>query len=196
MRRNRINSVPVISVQGEVSGVVSAADLVLKEAPETGEGYVRLSSRQRREHRKAIAGTAAELMTSPAHTIGPQATVSDAAELLRRHQVNQLPVTDESTGRLVGIVTRSDLLGVFDRDDADIHHEIAREVVSHVPGADPHRLRATVRLGVVTLYGQVPRQSTIKELIRAVEAVEGVVHVEDRLDVGIEDRYPAAPLNW
>ena len=78
----------------------------------------------RRPAPRARGTTAGELMTSPAITVGPDATVVDAAKLLDRHGIKRLPVVDRN-GRLVGIVSRRDLLTVFLREDEDLAADIA-----------------------------------------------------------------------
>jgi len=83
-----------------------------------------LEGRQRRlERAKAKGATAEKLMSRPVITVGQEAPVVEAARLLHKHLVKQLPVVDP-LGRLVGIASRSDLLRVFLRPDREIHQEI------------------------------------------------------------------------
>ncbi|MFC4907069.1 CBS domain-containing protein [Actinomadura gamaensis] len=193
MRMNRVNAMPVVDAAGAVRGMVSSADLVLKEIPGLrarpvlGVGI----GRHGHEHRRAVAGTAAELMTAPARTVHAEQTVGEAADLMRRYRVNQLPVVRASDGRMIGIVTRSDLLRVFARPDTDLHHQIARELLADLPG-----VRVQVEQGVVMLRGTAPSRAAAERLVRAVEEVAGVVRVDARSLHSADDRYPAAPLNW
>lgn len=87
---------------------------------------------------------AAELMTVPPVTVSPATTVQEAARAMCRHDVNQLPVTDGLTGRLVGIVSRADLLGVYTRPDADIQGDIVTEVFADRFRLDPGRFDVLV----------------------------------------------------
>ena len=151
---------------------------------------------RRRERRGALARTAGELMTTPAATVAPQATVEQAARLKRRHRVGRLPVTLPFTGRLVGIVTRSDLLRVYRHPGEDIRAEIEAEVLTQVRGVDPRRLAVSVRDGVVSISGRVAARSAIARLVRAVLAVEGVVGVDERIGFDLDDRYPAVPVTF
>ncbi len=110
-----IGAVPVTDPERRVLGVVSHADLIMKAggllaAP---AGPRLESGRRRRERRKATARIAGELMTAPAVTVSPAATIEQAARLMIRRRVGRLPVRDPLTGRLAGIVTRSDLLRVY-----------------------------------------------------------------------------------
>ena len=95
--------------------------------------------------------TAGALMTSPAITIGPDATIPAAARLMNTDHISRLPVVDED-GKLVGIVSRRDLLSVFLRPDADIAHD-ARQILDELPLADAKAVIAEVKHGVVTLTG-------------------------------------------
>jgi CBS domain-containing protein len=125
-----IGAVPVIDPERRVLGVVSAADLAAKQAATAK----RLPCpRRRRERRKARARTAGQLMTAPAVTVTPAATIGQAASIMRSHRVGRLPVTDPLTGRLAGIVTRSDLLRVYLRPGEEIRAEIEAEVLPRVP---------------------------------------------------------------
>ena len=122
LAERHVSAVPVVDDHQQVLGVVSESDLILRPGqPDDAVGRSRLASRRRRVERlKARGGTAAELMTWPVVTISPQASVTEAARLLRKHRIKRLPLTDE-TGRLVGIVSHSDVLKVFLRPDKAIH---------------------------------------------------------------------------
>ena len=151
-----IGAVPVVAPTGQVLGLVSRPDLIPKAAGlATPAGLYPAFGPRRRERRRALARTAGELMTTPAVTVAPQATVEQAARLMRRHRVGRLPVTFPLTGRLAGIVTRSDLLRVYRRPGEEIRAETETEVPHRVRGADPRRLEVSVRDGVVSVSGRV-----------------------------------------
>jgi len=177
MHRRRVSAFPVLDDSDRVIGVVSEADLLPREA------YPARPTRRdvrRRVPAKATAMTAEELMTSPAVTIAPQATVTDAARLMHTRKVKRLPVVDED-GRLVGIVSRVDLLGVYDRPDTQILGEVTERVIGGDFVFDPREFVVTVRAGVVTIAGKVERQEVAFKLLRALWDVAGVVDVRDRL---------------
>jgi CBS-domain-containing membrane protein len=188
MADGHVSAVPVVDNQRHVLGVVSEADLILKQGqPADVPQRPLLAGRRRRmERRKALGGTAAELMTWPVVTVDPQASVAEAARLLRKHLVKRLPVTDP-TGRLVGIVSHSDVLKVFLRPDAQIRREIVDLVLLGDLQMGPERVQVSVRDGVVLLEGSCPRRSRIPLLVRAVTGVEGVVRVENRLGFDLDD---------
>jgi CBS-domain-containing membrane protein len=201
LTERRVSALPVLDGEGRVVGVVSEADLLLKEEfPEGPPGGRLLQGRRRRETRaKAAGGTAAELMTSPAVTIGPDAGVADAARLLHRHQIKRLPVVDPA-GPLLGIVSRADLLKVFLRADADIAAEVRQQVLTRAMWIDPDTVAVEVRDGVVTLTGQLERRSLIPIVVSLVRGLDGVVDVVDRLSFEFDDRtitVPSEPLiDW
>jgi len=114
LAERRVSALPVVDVNLNVIGIVSEADLLLKQQQpaDSFQRFLLEGKRRRLERAKARGGTAVELMSRPAITVGPDATVAEAARLLRMHLIKRLPVADP-LGRLVGIVSRSDLLSVF-----------------------------------------------------------------------------------
>ncbi|MGY6022700.1 CBS domain-containing protein [Streptomyces spinosirectus] len=168
----KVSAVPVLAGEGRVVGVVSEADLMAKEEfRDTEEG-------DPDERRKAGAVTAGDLMSAPAVTVHADASLAEAARIMARRRVKRLPVVD-GVGLLQGVVSRSDLLKVFLREDAQIAAEIRRSVLSQLPVVAP--LTVSVSEGVVTLGGVLPDRALVPVVARAVRAVEGVVDV--RLDL-------------
>jgi CBS domain-containing protein len=186
LTEHRISGMPVLKMGREVAGVVSEADLLAAE-DETSR-RARMSSsigRRRLLHKQPQASlTAGTLMTSPAITVGPDATIPAAARLMNTHHIRRLPVVDED-GKLIGMVSRRDLLSVFLRPDDDISHDV-RQVLDEIPVADPREITVTVRHGVVTLNGTMrPEPGDGHDLIplalRLVWDIDGVVDVVNRL---------------
>jgi CBS-domain-containing membrane protein len=189
MRRRRVSAFPVLDSADHVVGVVSEADLLLKEAvvASASTGTVPpWAAGRKKERAKATGVAAAELMTRPAVTIGPDATVAAAARLMYSRHVKRLPVVD-ATGRLVGIVSRVDVLSVFGRPDEQIRAE-AIEVIGGAFALDPDSFDVTVKSGIVTITGPVERRAVAHQLLEAVRYIEGVVDVRDRLS------YPPADV--
>jgi CBS-domain-containing membrane protein len=184
----RVSAVPVVDDRRHVVGIVSEADLLLKQQ-EPANHFQRflLEGKQRRlERAKAKGATAAELMTRPVITVSPDTGVAEAARLLRKHLVKRLPVVDP-LGRLVGIISRADVLKLFLRPDKEIRREILDEVILGDLVMGPNRFDVDVRDGVVTLQGRCERRNLIPVLVRAVASVEGVVRVENRLGYDSDD---------
>jgi CBS domain-containing protein len=185
MRSHRISAFPVLDAAGRVIGVVSEADLLVKEAtPGPPPGLVRLAW-MLRERSKATGLTAADVMTKPAVTIREDAPVGDAARLMQSRRVKHLPVVDDD-GRLRGIVSRADVLSVFERPDDEIRDEVVKGIIVADFGLDPELLVVTVRSGIVTVTGSVERRADALGLLGAIRHAEGVVGVRDRLS------YPSA----
>jgi len=134
----------------------------------------------RREQGKADGLTARDLMTHPAVTVTPDDSVEQAARLMYTLQVKRLPVIDHD-GRLVGIVSRTDVLAVYDRPDSEIRQEIIDNVIVLGFLRDPDQFTVEVQAGVVTLTGDPESTSLGQDLVRKIRHVQGVVAVRDRL---------------
>lgn len=182
MRARRFSAFPVLDADDRVVGVVSEDDLLVREGF-AGLGAGPRFLLRRADRVKAAGLTAAELMTTPAVTIQPDAGVAQAARTMHTKHVKRLPVVT-ADGRLVGVVSRVDLLGTYDRPDADIRSEIIKQVIESEFGLDSRALTVTVELGVVTLSGPVGSEPVAVSLLDAVRRVDGVVAARDRL------RYP------
>jgi CBS domain-containing protein len=184
----KVSALPVTDEDGRVVGIVSEADLVLKEEFPEGppEGQLFEGRRRREARAKAAGATAVELMASPAITIGPDASIPEAARLLHRHRIKRLPVLDPA-GPLLGIVSRADLLKVFLRSDADIATEVRQQVLRRTMWIDPDTIAVEVRDGVVTLAGRLERSSLIPIVVSLVRGLDGVVEVVDRLSFETDD---------
>jgi CBS domain-containing protein len=187
LTEHRISGVPVLKMGREVAGVVTEADLLTAEDETKRRARMASSVGRRRllhKQQPQVSLTAGTLMTAPAITIGPDATIPAAARLMNTHHIRRLPVVDEH-GKLVGIVSRRDLLSVFLRPDADITHDV-RQVLDEIPIVDPKDVIVTVRHGVITLTGTMrPEPGDSHDLIplalRLIWDIDGVVDVVNRL---------------
>lgn len=187
LRARRVSAVPVIDADHGVIGIVSEADLLLKEerlAPRPGGPLLDPHG----DAAKALARNAAALMSSPALTVQVTTTLTEAARLMHRHHVKRLPVVDDQ-GRLVGIVSRADLLQAFIRSDDSITREVREDVIVETLVIDPDQVQVGVVDGVVRLEGEVETRSLAQILTRLVKAVEGVVGVDDRLTWRLDDSH-------
>jgi CBS domain-containing protein len=187
LRARRVSAFPVLDDAGTVIGVVSEADLIAKEALEAGyethpgplSGLL-----QRRDLEKARGATAGELMSRPPVTVLPGDLVSHAAHLMHDRRVKRLPVVN-GDGKLVGIISRTDVLSVFSRPDRDIRREVTQEIILGRFRTDPTSFEVTVKDGIVTLEGSPEAAPLGHDIVAAVRHLEGVVAVRDRLN------YPA-----
>jgi CBS domain-containing protein len=189
----RVSAVPVVDADYKVLGVVSESDLLAKVVA-GGDPRVRIGTGRAEKaeaRRKSHAETARELMRSPAVTVRPEASVVHAARLAAIEHVRRLPVVD-AQGVLAGIVTRSDLLRVFLRDDREIREHIENMFADQFC-IDTSAVDISVRDGIVTLTGQVERRGLIAPLLDAVRTTAGVVGVHDSLTYRFDDTFAPAP---
>ena len=213
MAEHKISAVPVLTSGRHVAGVVSEADLLRVLEKHARAAQLESDGRLRRHpgDEKHLDVTAGELMTSPAVTIHPDATLPAAARLMNSSHVKRLPVVDSGTvfgggagGDLIGIVSRCDLLSVFLRPDEDIAWEV-RQMLTEILLADPARVTVQVRNGIVTMAGQVgsaAQHDLIRIAVRLTWNIDGVVDVVNKLGASITpcipvpDRpYSDPPLN-
>ncbi|WP_406346733.1 CBS domain-containing protein [Streptomyces sp. NBC_00648] len=184
MEQWRVSALPVLAGEGRVIGVVSEADMLPKEEYRDSDLDRASPVRRLADLAKAGALTAGELMSTPAVTVHPDATLAQAARIMALRKVKRLPVTDQ-LGMLQGVVSRSDLLKVFLRSDKEISAEVARTVIAYL--FPRQAVAATVDEGVVTFHGAVRDRNLVPVAARLAQAVEGVVDVRMNLDP------PAAP---
>jgi len=180
---HHISAVPVVRLGRHVSGVVSDADLIAARDRHAGErkrwtGVLRYGT----DRDRYLRLTAGQLMRSPAITTHPDATITSAASLMTTHHVRRLPVVD-SDGKLVGLVSRRDLLSVFLVPDADIARQV-REVLAESMPAEPEAIKVAVHGGIVTLTGHpesVVDQGHIAVAVDLIWNLDGVVDILDHI---------------
>ncbi|HEY4346790.1 MAG TPA: CBS domain-containing protein [Gaiellaceae bacterium] len=181
LAEHRIGGVPVLDSAGEAIGVVSKADIVIKERAEPPpRGWHRLFDRAQADEiaAKVSARTAGDAMSSPAVTITPDMPVSIAAERMIEHGINRLPVIKR--GELVGIITRHDLVCGFSRADAEIEEEIRADALEGLTW--PEAIEVRVSDGEVILRGQADSMFDAESLPVIVRHILGVVSVDAELD--------------
>jgi CBS-domain-containing membrane protein len=164
-----LSALPVIDGQGRVLGVVSETDLFGDSQRPAGG---------------PVATTAGEVMTSPAVTVSPHATLTEAARRMQADGLKRLPVVAAS-GRLIGIVSRADLLRPLVRADEHISRDVEELLERKLLVAAG--VEVEVRDGIVTLTGQLERRSLIPILVGLTDRIEGVVRVEDWLTFAYDD---------
>lgn len=179
-----ITAVPVVDEEDRPLGVVSEADL-LRGTPGR-HGLAALLDPSPTHPPETGAPTAEALMTSPALVARPGWSVVEAARMMEGHQVKRLPVVDDA-GRLVGMVSRADLLRIFLRQDRAIWEEIVEDVLTRTLGIAPSSVSVEVDDGRVTLSGTVERADQIPVVRQLCAGVDGVVAVDDRLGYTVDD---------
>jgi CBS domain-containing protein len=188
MRRYGVSALPVVGDDGALLGIVSEADLLLKETPPSPRRrWVPESGAATTRRRKADGVVAADVMSAPPISVGSRAPLAAAARLLQEHQIKRLVALD-SDDHMVGIVSRRDLLAGFSRSDAEIRSDVIDGVIRRWLMADPADVRVNVDGGVVRLEGIVDRRTDAEILVHMVRGLDGVVEVESAVDYRWDDR--------
>lgn len=177
LSRCGISGLPVVDAEHHVLGVVSEADIILKERRRRQPGFWRrVLDREDPLSAKVTARTAGEAMTSPAVTITAERRVDAAAALMLDRRVNRLPVLDRA-GKIAGIVTRADLVRAFVHSDEEIAREIHEDVLVHELWLNPEDFEILVERGEVTVEAPAQTQGERELLERRIGLVPGVVTV-------------------
>ncbi|GGN48631.1 hypothetical protein GCM10011579_001460 [Streptomyces albiflavescens] len=195
LAEHRISGLPVIEEDDKVLGVISETDLIVRQA-ETPDPYgskrrfrlAELTHHARRRAAKAHARTAGQLMSVPPVTVHADNTIAEAARTMAEHRVERLPVVDEED-RLVGIVTRRDLIQVFLQPDDVIRRAVIEEVLVRSLWLMPRTVEVSVVEGVVTLDGHVERKSEAEIAVSMTNRIDGVVAVVDKLSYRQDDSH-------
>jgi CBS domain-containing protein len=186
LEENRISGLPVIDREGKLVGIVSEADLLNKAEKREPDAYVLESRRHRLDRSRASALDVASAMSRDVVSVRPDSPIALAAREMRARGFKRLPVID-SEGRLVGIVSRGDVLKVFLRSDADLAAEV-RGILDHAERTfGAARLAARVTGGVVDLEGSLRSRNQVDATVRAVAAVDGVIGIYSRIAYERED---------
>lgn len=188
LEEHKISAVPVLDEADRLVGIVSEADLLLKEEYSAAPPHRSLlqPKRIRLVKTKAEGAVAGEVMTTPPVTIGPDASLVEAARLIAHRKVKRLPVVD-ADGAMVGILSRADLVKVFLRPDGDILDEINEHIFERILLSEPGTYNVQVVNGIVTLAGRLDRKSSVEIADRLTRAVDGVVDVVNELTFRFDD---------
>jgi CBS domain-containing protein len=187
---HRISGLPVVDDDGAVVGVVSEADLLVRQLGNVSSRHGPLSwllddRPDASELRRRAATTVAQAMTSPATTVDADRPLREAAALMVERGINRLPVTEG--GQLVGIITRADFVRAYLQRDQEILHAIRDNVIRRTMWLDPDDLNVEVREGIVRIAGRVDRRSAATILEKLIGVVDGVVDVDSYLTWEIDD---------
>ncbi len=190
MVEHGVSGVPVCDAEGHVLGVVSEGDILYREH-DPGEGRRGplgwlVDGSAAAAYAKADARTARAAMTSPAITIAPYQSAAQAARVMCERRVNRLPVLQDE--RLVGIVSRADLVRAFVRPDATIEAELREEVLDRILWIEPGTIEVRVENGAVELSGRLHARTDVELLTRLAAAVPGVTRVDSSVEWELDNR--------
>jgi CBS domain-containing protein len=181
MVQHGVSGIPIIDGESRLVGIVTEADLMTK--PAYGGTHRRslavladlLRGRGRRWESKATAMTAGQIMTTDVETARPREAVRGAAKRMVECGVKRLPVVDD--GRLIGIISRADVLRRMHRTDEELQTEIAAVLADPVRVPETTTVTVSVADGVVTLRGSVRFPMDLPVLSAIVWRFPGVVDV-------------------
>jgi CBS domain-containing protein len=199
MHDHGVSGVPVVDDDGRLVGIVSEADLLLSDVkgrePKPRSLFLEWllhPKRLQEMEERAQDARARDVMVKDVISVRPDTPLQEAIRTLLRHGVKRLPVVD-SEQRVVGIVSRRDLLSPFLRDDDEIRREIGEDIIARTMWIDPAAIDVEVRQGVVRLRGRLDRRGAKETLVDLVHRVDGVVGVDDELTYQADDRGARPP---
>jgi CBS domain-containing protein len=193
LTEKRISAVPVVDAAGRPVGVVSEADVLAKQEFHGGRDDIPHDRAGRERWYRALGHTAGEVMSTPVRVVQADEPLSVAARLLAAAKVRRLFVTDR-TGRLVGVVSRRDLLRVYRHTDDELRARVD-ELLAEI-GVPQGAVEIHCACGVVTVDGELDRRGRVDETVRAVRALPGVVGVRNNLRYLVDDVVVAGSGGW
>jgi CBS domain-containing protein len=182
-----ISGLPVTTDAGSLVGIITEADFVSTEAGRRREkraGLLRLVYKdvELPTHERMVD----EVMSTDLVVLGPEADHAEAARLMQSEGIKRIPVVDDD-GRLVGLVSRSDVLRIFARSDQEIIDEIQDHVIGDILWIDPKRLDIQCAEGNVVLRGRLETRSDAELLARLIARLDGVLSVANYLEFDVDN---------
>ena len=167
MFRNRVSGLPVTEPDGTLIGIITEADFLRLEV-------------ERQEGARDQVATVGEVMSIGVVTIRPEMEIYEAAKIMTVQEVKRLPVVDDDN-RLLGVISRADIVSIFTRPDDVIEDEIREDLLRRVLFIDPDELGVSVTNGVVALSGEVGTRAEASMLEELTNRLDGVFGVETKL---------------
>ncbi len=177
MFRNHVSGLPVTASDGTLCGIITEADFLRMEV-------------DRYEGASGIGETVGDVMSEGVVTTGPETEIYDAAKMMTFQDIKRIPVVDED-GRLLGIISRADIVSVFTRPDDVIEDEIREDLIRRVLFIDPDQMDVAVSRGIVTFTGIVGTENEARLLSELASRLDGVLRVENELSWRYTDDAPA-----
>lgn len=167
MFRNRVSGLPITQQDGTLIGIITEADFLRLEV-------------ERQEGGRDQVVTVGEVMSIGVVTIRPEMEIYEAAKIMAVQEVKRLPVVDDDN-RLLGVISRADIVSIFTRPDDVIEDEIREDLLRRVLFIDPDDLGVSVTNGVVALSGEVGTRAEASMLEELTNRLDGVFGVETNL---------------
>ncbi|GBD84298.1 inosine-5'-monophosphate dehydrogenase [bacterium BMS3Abin02] len=184
MVRSGVSGLPVLGESGELVGIITEADFLEREADRSRR---RLLDAMLKDRDSVVdAETVGEVMTRDPVVIFPEASVTEAARVMAHHHVKRLPVVG-AEGKLIGIISRADVVAVFTRPDDVIEDEIREDIIRRVLLLEADSIDVTVKDGVVEVSGAVPTATDARLLEELIRRIDGVVRVVSHITFDVDD---------
>jgi CBS-domain-containing membrane protein len=167
MFRNRVSGLPVTEPDGTLAGIITEADFLRLEV-------------ERQEGKRAQNDTVGDVMSRGVVTVRPDVEIYEAAKIMATQEVKRLPVVDDDD-RLLGVISRADIVSLFTRPDDVIEDEIREDLIRRVMSIDPDGIQVDVANGVVILRGEVETRGEARMLEELTNRLDGVLRVESDL---------------
>lgn len=174
MYRNRVSGLPVVDPQDHLIGIITEADFLRIELARADGSLVESYER------------VGDVMTSDVVTINAETDLTEAARVMCAEDLKRLPVIG-SDGRLIGIISRADIVALFTRPDDVIEDEIREDLIRRVLFVDPDAVDVRVHEGVVTFVGEIGTRTEARLIEELARRLDGVVRVDNQLDWRLDD---------
>lgn len=174
MFRNRVSGLPVCGPDSCLVGIITEADFLRLEV-----------AREEADDLEPVE-TVGQVMRTDVVTIGPDASLSDAAKVMVVHEIKRLPVVGERT-EVLGIISRMDVVAAFTRPDDIIEDEIREDLLRRVLFVDPDDIAVQVAEGVVVFTGEIGTRDEARLLEELAKRLDGVMRVESKLSWRLDD---------
>lgn len=174
MFRHRVSGLPVVDEGGKLTGIITEAD------------FLRLEVARAEADDPAPIEMVSEVMSRGVVTVGPEEGLAEAAKIMVVQDVKRLPVVDADE-RLLGIISRLDIVAVFTRPDEIIEDEIREDVLRRVLFVDPDAIEVTVKNGIVALSGEIGTRDEARLLEELARRLDGVMRVDNQLTWRLDD---------
>ncbi|MGI9667765.1 MAG: CBS domain-containing protein [Acidimicrobiia bacterium] len=171
MFRYRVSGLPVVDADDHVLGIITEGDFLALEL-------------ERAEHGEGPAEVG-QAMSDSVVSVPPDLEVMEAARYMHTAGVKRVLVVEG--GKMVGILSRFDIVAAFTRPDDVIEDEIREDLIRRVLFVDPETVDVSVSNGVVTLVGTIGTRTEVRLVEELAIRLDGVVGVDNKLDWRIDD---------
>ena len=184
---SRVSGLPVTDDDGVLVGIITEGDFLHREVErERPRRHGLLDALLGGAHSLAEAELVEEAMSTGVVTIPPDATLADAARVMASREVKRLPVVDDE-GKVLGVISRADIVAAFTRPDEVIEDEINEDVIRRILFVDPGTIDVEVVDGLVKLSGELPTRTEARLLEELSRRLDGVVAVANDLTWRLDD---------